>query len=186
MFEKRKNRNVAKKDFLQILESMKLESSKKVEGEFVASFDKWFDTYEDTLIKTELVVKPPNRNKKFSEKVDEILHSCLIHFEDYVAYKKPEELGQGFGMFMAVIQYGVTGKYFDSSEGQGYDQFYKSTIESVNGIMVLIHKLSKSVQLKYIAERINVISKENKKNLKMNPYINLLSEIQASLSGEIV
>ena len=172
-----KNYEAAKRDFLRILEAQNLTSDLEQRTQsFTQGFEITYNSHQARLTDAVSIAKPRGDKRGVSDQVLNTLGNAVDFIEEYVSGNDPSKIGTGFGMLLAVAQYGIGSEYFD------HEEYAEPTLKHYKNVEDAIHKIDKSIQLVNIATRIFEIDRETRSTGRHSPTTRLLNEIGIELS----
>ncbi len=164
-----KNYDAAKRDFLRILQSQNLTSELEQRTHlFTRGFERTYNAYQGILTRAVSVAKPRGYTKGVSEQVVKGLDMAVGYIEEYVREDDYSKIGAGFGILMAVAQYGIGSAYFDPEE------YGTATLKECKNIEEVVHKIDGRLQLVNISSRLLKIEQETKRTLLYSPTTRML------------
>jgi hypothetical protein len=149
---------------------------------FEVGFLRQYELYRKIFQKKERFAKPKDFRDNLSDAVERAMGQVVYHMQEYLRERKTENLGESFGIFMAVMRYGMTSGYFYMQEFIGsFSDVATSVTRNTEEMVGLLHRVDKSVHLSHMAQRCENIANSNRRNLPYNQYSVLMNEITMKL-----
>ena len=167
MFEERINRTVALRDLRVLSALVKIQLTPELEAKFITKFNLKYNQIKKKIATKETFKKSQQAKIDFIDWIKDQLDQVIAFLKDFKDEENLDEkignLGYGFGLFLGILEYGISSPLMVEWEYLGDSILLAEGIEKkADAMMLELQRVNKNILLKNISGRANNLSRKSK------------------------